>query len=462
MMQLWPPYFQPAPPSDAEAAVGERIPVNLLDLFAVRSSPQSRPEPVAVLGCLGGGVLPVRVADAAALPHALRSQLTTAAVQLRGQFRVLTAQELWVASVDAVDQVVEATGLNDPAYLYGRLQGVIRAGSGQITITASDQPGSATVGRLDLLHACARAYTTRFPLAESGGCVYQLLLPLGSVHATRQGCALALCYPTLDPALFASPDNGTVLLRITYELLARLQQDIREEQTGHPFATALLPVPSRQRLESDLVADGYRVQGDTATRAAQAGGQADASSFLAQLRALAQSWFAPQLRLPEQATPATYQTIICGLLPSLFTPADQAMAGALDQIVTFDADTAPQAPLADSPATSSAGAVTRPLGARTVAAQPEPKNTPQRQPAELRTDRWAEDFTSMRPIQRLLTARLDRAEWARDALAERGASTTNTPRTTQESSNWANDFASTPAPADTPKPLDNDWSDDFA
>ena len=54
-----------------------------------------------------------------------------------------------------------------------------------------------------------------------------------------------------------SPDTGRV--RVADFGLARLQQDVRAELPDQPFADALLPVPSRQRLEADLIADGYRV-----------------------------------------------------------------------------------------------------------------------------------------------------------------------------------------------------------
>ena len=464
MMHPWPPYFQPASVSDQQAAAaGERLPVGLLDLFAVRGSPATRPELVAVLGCLGGGVLPIRASDASALPDQIQAEITTASVQLRAQFRLITAQELWVASVEAVDQAVDAAGLNDPAYLYGRLQGLIQTEGGRITVAAPHQAGCATVGRLDLLDACARACATRFPLAEQGGFVYQLLLPLGSVHAARQGRALALCYPTLDPAHFTSPDNSVVLLRVAYDLLARLQQDVRAELPDQPFADALLPVPSRQRLEADLIADGYRIQGDTAMRATPAGGQAgDATSFLAQLRTLAQSWLAPQLRLPAQATPTLYQKLIRELLPALFTPADHAMADALGQIVVLDAVAAPEATHAGPPARSDAGVATTPLATRpATTTQPDRRRGLQPKPAEVRTEHWAGDFVPLVRTHPSATVRLDREEWARDALAERGTPSTKPAHPSPRSSTWADDFVAPPPPPARFTPTDNNWSDDF-
>lgn len=464
-MLPWPPYFQPASVSNQQAAAtGERLPFGLLDLFAVRGSPTARPELIAVLGCLGGGVLPVRVADTSSLPKAIQAQITTASVQLRDQFRVITAQELWVASIDAVDQVVDAAGLNDPAYLYGRLQGLIRFDIDHITVAAPDQAGCTIVGRLDLLDACARACATRFPLTEQGGFVYQLLLPLGSVHAARQGRALALCYPTLDPTHFTSPDNSVVLLRVAYELLARLQQDVRAELPDHPFANALLPVPSRQRLEADLIADGYRIQGDVAIRATPAGGQAgDTTSFLAQLRALARTWFAPQLRLPQQATPALYQTLIRELLPALFTPADRAMADALGQVVALDTVAAPEATHAGPPARSTAGVATTPLAVHsTTTVQPDLRDAPQPSPAGVRTDHWSGDFAPIPQAQPAATIRLDREEWARDVLAELGTPSAKPAPPSPRSSTWADDFATPPATTTASTPTDNDWLDDFA
>lgn len=457
-MQPWPSHFQPAPVADSsERSLVEPLPVSLLDVFFLRRSRAARPQLMAILSCLGGGIVATPVSEATPFAPAIQAQLTTASVQTRGQFRVLTARELWIATLDAVDQAVETSGLNDPVYLYGTLQWLAEADERTVSLSALNQPGSATVGRLDLLAACAGASATGLQLAERDAFVYQLLLPLGPGQLIEQGQALGLFYPTLDPAVFASPDNRVVLLRIAYELLARLQQDLHVELPNHPFTKLLLPVPSRQRLEAELVADGYRIQGNSALKATGAPGRPAAGvGFLTHLRSLAESWFAPEIPLPAQATPEGYQALIAGILPLIATAADQAMMHALVGIVE-PLGGPPPAPVVRS----SAGVVTTPLAppSRAARAAPQPGAQPKRPPPQ--REAWADDFQAAGPARSTATVRLDRDEWARDTLAERSSGPVGSDQGQGNAHSWRGDFATTPPPSKPPI-AEDDWSDDFA
>lgn len=438
------------------------LPSNLLDLFYLRSTSQARPELVAVLGCLGGGLLAVPASGFATLPPSLQAQITTASVQSRGQFRALTAREVWVATLDAVDQIVESGGLNDPVYLYSRLQSLVEALPGTPTVTALDQPGRCTVGRLDLLAAWEQAVATRFPVAEHGETyVYHLLLPLGPLQAVRHGQSIALLYPTLDPVVFTTPDNSVVLLRIAYEVLARLQQDVQRELPVHSFASAALPVPSRQRLEADLLADGYVIRGDTAVKEASPGTSTnDATSFLARLRSLAQTWLAPQLQLPPQATPKMYQAILSELLPAISVDEDRAMYTALAQAVELCCNPPSASPVASA---SSAGQPTTQLSPRPrTTVQPDPQPTVKLRRTMSRRDIWAADFGTPTSQSPSATTRLDKDEWTRDTVAERSTTTDTGSKPQPGQHDWAEDFEAPTAPPAKPSTSQNDWSDDFA
>lgn len=440
-----------------------QLPVSLLDLFYLRANQDTSAELVAVVSCLGGGVSAVAAPAFATLPESIRSQITTASAQLRGRFRAITARELWVASLDALDQAVESAGLNDPAFLYCRLQSVLSAGPVTVMMEPLDQPGRGTVGRIDLLAACAEALVAAFPLSDpAAASVYHLLLPLGSLHAIEQGRSVALCYPILDPAVFSNPDNSVIVLRIIYDLLSRLQQDIRAELPGHPFGDASLPVPSRQRLESDLLADGYQIQGDIAVKGSAAGRQpGDTTSFLAQLRALAQAWLAPQIQLPPQATPQLYQKLLHRLLPDVRTEEDVTMANALARLV--EQRYVPTSSASVSAPRSSAGQVTTPLGPRPrirVAPDPQPGLKPA-QPSS-RKNTWASDFGVSSSHRSSATVRLDRDEWLRDMRAEQSGARSSHTTPSARQGTWADDFQGSRATPQESTPDRDDWSDDFA
>lgn len=257
----WPSYFQPLPEAAHAPSETARVPTTLLDHLAVGPSAV----PILVTSCLDGSIACLARLDATQLDMALQQHLATMEVSTRQHLRTIAAQELFVATLDAVEQEVHAPGFNDAVYLYGRMQAQMTSRAAQIHLTPHAAAGRFTVGRLDLLHACATA-TLHGLLNPSGDRTYQLLVPVAPLAEIQHGRGLALLYPLLDPLTFSSAANHFVLLQIMYDLLARLQADVQQDQPEHPFATTVLPVPSRLRLERDLATDGYVIDGDLATR----------------------------------------------------------------------------------------------------------------------------------------------------------------------------------------------------
>jgi hypothetical protein len=263
-MLSWPPYAQPT----AAARPGPALPMAtaLVDLFYLQRHLAATRERVAVCACLGGTLLVTLEPQFGALPAPLQQAITRAEVTQRGQFRTLVARELFIGTFAAMEQLAATEGLNDSVTVFCQAQALIQM-DGQPTVEATNQDGHCTIGRLDLLWAYSQSLAARFAMPGSEPAwAYHLLVPLAPAPQISQGGGLGLLYPVLDPAHFHNLDTGTILLRIGYELLLHLQHDLAAVQPDHPFAVQALPVPSRQRLEAELVADGYQVQGDLAFR----------------------------------------------------------------------------------------------------------------------------------------------------------------------------------------------------
>lgn len=283
---------------------------------------------------------------------------------------------------------------------------------------------------------------------------------------------MGLLYPTLDPAVFGDSDNTVLALRIAYDLLAQLQHDMQQEGVQHPFNDRLLPVPSRHRLVAELEADGYTIRGNVAV---QDGGRtasgAASGSLLARLRTLARFWTAPQIALPPQATPEDYQEIIARVLSAIVADADRAMLQALAQRLDMQ-------PAATGETIRLASLPTR-LPSVPETPQPRPAPQPTRPPSvsgtsQSRSDTqsarrdWASDFAA--PPTRRQPAKTHppggevlpkrggavsaKDDWIKDLLAERGP-----PPQRETQHHWQRDFDTA---SETPKPHENDWSDDFA
>lgn len=477
------PYFQPRTGQEqSSATTARRLPQRVLDMFYVRPTAEAPVELLAVIGCLVGGDLLVATgATLATLPEAIRNQWQTVQVSQRGLFRTLTANELYIFTLEAMEQSANTAGFNDAITLYGRIQAKISAGAGQFQLTPLTCEGRLTVGRLDLLNAYHSALPYVFLNPETQHeKMYQLLLPGAGWQTIAHGRSAVLVYPMLATEVAHRFDNTVFTMRIVYDLLSRLQQEMVEAALHHPFITYNLPVPSRRRLEHELMLAQYTIQGDIAVKQSSQDTQdaAQPRSWLAHLRHLAQRWSAPKIWLPPQATPEHYEELIATVLPVVTRPEDQAMAQAVARLLTAPM-VSDQPSLAPTPAPIHFDQAARPPDAVQPSIAPLPATTtalrdratwssdfaaPATPERALHTPKWREDFNAdaQPSTARLLTT--NEEEWP----AFLNATSANppppaTPPVNPKQAEWSQDF-NLPTEADTPaaNPAAPAWIDDFA
>ena len=256
--RLWPMYFQPWP-TQVEPAIQPalRIPATVVDLFSIRDPESGRAERVAIIACLEGSIDVVAAPASQALDHAIQDQIQISEVNRRGRFRQITAAELYITTLDAVEQEIQTPGFNDAVYLYGRIQARISFSHGRTHVTRLDNAGRFAVGRLDVLYACKEMAAHVFHSPDGNDeQLYHLMIPAASADEIAYGRGVVLMYPLLDTLGSANVGNTVVVMRTAYDLLARLQQDMIAEQHRHPFTNAVVPIPNRRRLERELEADG--------------------------------------------------------------------------------------------------------------------------------------------------------------------------------------------------------------
>lgn len=456
------PSTTPAPPDPG--------PSQLIDLFCIRATPDQPATLLAVLGTLVGGAL--LVAPASTFPQlssAVRDQIQSVLVSRRSQVRTITAAELAIFSLEAIEQHSQVQGFNDAVTGYGRLQALIHT-AGATTITPVAQDGRLHLGRLDLLNAYQAGLPEAFRNPHMDReTVYHFFLPLGPPAVVAKGRDVGLVYPLIYIEVMHRFENTAFVLRIVYDLLVRLQQDVTREQPTHPFATLPLPLPNRPRVESELRTQHYTIHGNIATQdlsASEPANQPDSAQqtpfWLAKLRRFTQQWSAPRILLPPQATPAAYATLIQTVLPALLTVEDKAMAQALQRLTT---PVSPQEP----PTTAAAPSVLQPPAPITPppAIPATPGQRPKTAPLTDQSD-WAQDFAgTLDSAPRSAPTQPSARRWWQDfpsevtPVTERQLTVGNeldelvtpdqtaTPDETAKHKAWALDFSSDPPPSPT-------------
>lgn len=482
----WPSFFLPRPGQEQPPTSNLLLlPQNLIDAFYFYDLDIGSADLIAVLACLGGDLEIVPSSAFETLSGEVRSQLQTIQVSQRNKFRMITARKLYVFSLEAVEQHAHAVGFNDALHLFGRMQAKLSTDSGSVRLTPLANEGRLNVGRLDLLNAFRASLPHVFlhPYTPNEK-MYQLVLPVAPSQEVAQGQGVALVYPLVDTEVAHTLDNSVIVMRIVYDVLLRLQQDMAQEGVKHRFTTLNIPVPSRRRLEQELALDNYIVEGDVAIKqSGQAVGQASGQvTFLERLRRLAERWSAPKITLPPQATPQIYRDLIDEVWPNVAKSEDVAIAQAIARLTSAPGLLGPKPaaspivqPLPVSPST--------PL----VIRQPSPQRSSSKRPKAADRDSWVDDFaTSAAPIKpgrrnknwwedfemehigpplqsRQITATDD---WLTDLLAEQDRKTVTPPASSAPSfspqDDWSKDF-------DTPdvsgksgsKQSTDDWAKDF-
>jgi hypothetical protein len=296
--------------------------------------------------------------------------------------------------------------LNDPLYLYGHMFGpypttreVIPI-EGQLTVTRADLLGA-------LVHGVEMAFA--YPPEAPGSRAVHALLPGEAADTIAIGRGVILALPLAPTWLPDCPlSNDLVVAQLLYDVLVALRAELRID--------GVLPVPSRAALEAELVAKGWRIEGDEAVKRKSTG-------LLGALRG------AEKRQLPRQAT------------------LDELVAETRAVLTKI-----PGVPTAEALALRAlVGGVQRTPVIKTPGA-PTPVSLPTRSP----TPRVA----------------ADRSEWVKDFVDAHRAPSRPPPRLStparviskDATPTWMNDFAEPAEPASdsdeqpAPKP---DWSSDF-
>jgi hypothetical protein len=155
--------------------------------------------------------------------EAAHQQLVLHQVATRTGARHLAVDQLWLFDLQVMEQVSDASTLNDPVFLYGTLYGPAR---GPTTLTATQ--GQLAVTRGDLLEAFVRA--SPFGGARPGGAPSDksvgLLLPAEVDGPLQHGEGFVLAHPVPPPELADTGGNGAQVRQLIHQLLTELQRDL--------------------------------------------------------------------------------------------------------------------------------------------------------------------------------------------------------------------------------------------
>lgn len=282
----------------------------VLDVFHHISTKSKPPELVVIAGCAIGGSHILRASESQGLPDTLQHHVNLARVSQHDGLRDIAAKVIDVFTVDSVE-LRQASGYNDGVLLYGRWCARLKAGADQVL----HKHGCLAVGRLHLLYAFHTGLNHTWVHPESpDDAVYHLLVPTEPFNETLRGDGIGLVYPAFDVDTFNRADNTAMTMRLIYDVLSQLQAELRRDAVRDDFVRAVLPVPSRRRLEIELEGSGYAIRGDKAIKLKQQATDpkdpGQGAGLLTRLRRWSERWSAEQIDLPPQATPEAYRVLI--------------------------------------------------------------------------------------------------------------------------------------------------------
>lgn len=204
----------------------------------------------------------VRWSEKNRLPGPLQLDLNARA--LAGPPRALECSRIFLFAFEHLENLGDTPGFNDPVALCGRLYGPFDLHPDR-AMQPARTPGKFCVSRADVLEGLLRGEPFVFHGAASGPAgqvpvrAHHLMLPPGMTDTA----AAVLAFPVYVGTRQAG-DNTLLAAGLAYDVLARLQDDLRRGGVRGAFPDQVLPVPSRRRLEAGLKAKGYEIRGDTA------------------------------------------------------------------------------------------------------------------------------------------------------------------------------------------------------
>ncbi len=262
----WPSNFAPTEPSQPLPAPKFAECTQALDGFGISFYGWPLDNLWAVVMDGGGHLRPIPFAAKGRLPDALQVQLSAHA--MKGHPRALEAEHLYLFALEVLENLADMPGFNDPVALCGRLFGPFptrhdRAGEPRVC------RGRFCVSRAHVLEGLVRGEPFVFHGAgteahgEPLGSSYHLMLPAGLPEAQPGQAQVVLAYPS-PVAMRAAADTTALAAALAYDVLAKIQDDMRRAQVCGAFPDLILPVPSRRNLEWRLKTRGYEIRGDYA------------------------------------------------------------------------------------------------------------------------------------------------------------------------------------------------------
>ncbi|HUS28331.1 MAG TPA: hypothetical protein VMZ53_07475 [Kofleriaceae bacterium] len=197
-------------------------------------------------------------ADRGRLGQRARGELAFHETAASGRVLELDTDALYIFDLQTMEMLPDAPGPNDALYVYGLMYGPYPEFADAEVVAVE---GQLTVTRADFLGGLVDGVATTFvypPDAHGSRCVHALLPgERADVIDTGKGVILALpLVPTWLPECPLS--NDLVVAQLVYDVLVALRADLG--------VTQQLPVPNRAALEAELVAQGWTIEGDEATR----------------------------------------------------------------------------------------------------------------------------------------------------------------------------------------------------
>ena len=307
--------------------------------------------------------------DRGRLGQRARGELAFHDTATSGRVLEMDTDALYIFDLQTMEMLPDAPGPNDALYVYGVLYGPypeyvdapVVPVEGQLTVTRADLLGG-------LVDGAAMAFA--YPPDEHGSRCVHAMLPGERGDAIETGRGVILGLPLVPTWLPECPlSNDVVVAQLIYDVLSALRADLGVTQP--------LPVPNRAALEAELIAQGWTIEGDEATRAKK--------GFMASLRGSEKKQLPRQGTLDELVAEAR---AVLSRMSGVPTPEAQALRRRMQRMQT--APVSPKIPVAAAPPPS--------LPAR---AQPVPK---------VRTDKseWMKDFVDAhrapsRPAPRVST-----------------------------------------------------------
>lgn len=302
---MFPRYFVARKEVPAPAARGPLL-RTVLDHLRLGGRARSARE-VVVVQDMSGALHLVSPAD---LPPALTATLHHHELAHPQGPRLLDVEELWLMSIQMLEQPGDAPGINDPVHLYGRLLGPLPDGVGGSLLSAD---GQLSLTRSDLLAGLVYGAQDALVLATQpeSRCLHAML-PADRPEVLSQGRAVVLAYATLPSELSPQDScNEPLVANLLYDLLAATKADAVAAGAEHPLKGCVIPVPSRAELERTLLSKGFEVKGDVAVR------KSDSSRKLAgMLATLFGAQDADRMTLPPEGTVDDLLQIGKSILPS--------------------------------------------------------------------------------------------------------------------------------------------------